>query len=82
MIELVKLMMPVPSDVLVLNATVGAALVLQQTPRAVTGAPPSVVIEPPEVAEVNPIEVTTFVISTGMTATTDLAVVVKNSSDP
>ena len=47
MTELVKFPIPVPSDVLVLKATVGAVPVLQQTPRAVIGAPPSEVTDAP-----------------------------------
>jgi hypothetical protein len=49
--ELVKLPVPVPSLVL-LSAVVGLGLVLQQTPRAVTVAPPSSVTFPPESAVV------------------------------
>jgi len=45
-IELVKLPVPVPSMVL-LSLVVGFSDVLQQTPRAVTAAPPSDVTLPP-----------------------------------
>ena len=41
---------PVPSFVLVVKAMVGLAVVLQQTPRAVTAAPPSLATLPPLVA--------------------------------
>ena len=51
MMLLVKLPVPVPSLVLLL-AVVGFWLVLQQTPRAVTVAPPSEVTFPPLVAVV------------------------------
>jgi len=47
---LVNAPVPVPSVVLVLNEVVGFADVLQHTPRAVTDAPPSLVILPPLVA--------------------------------
>jgi len=47
-IELEKLPIPVPSVVLEL-AVVGFCVILQQTPRAVTDAPPSLVIFPPPV---------------------------------
>ena len=49
---LVNIPVPVPSVVLVDKAIVGFAVKLQQTPRAVTGAPPSVVMLPPLVAVV------------------------------
>jgi hypothetical protein len=45
---LVKAPVPVPSTVLVVNAIVGLAVVLQQTPLAVMEAPPSLVIVPPD----------------------------------
>jgi hypothetical protein len=48
---LVKLPVPVPSEVLV-PAVVGVVEVLQQTPRAVIAAPPSLVMFPPPLAEV------------------------------
>ena len=48
-----------------LNTTVGEAFVLQQTPRAETGAPPSAVIEPPEVAVVCVMAVKAVVVRTG-----------------
>ena len=53
--ELVKLPVPVPSVVL-LFAVVGLADVLQQTPLAVTDAPPSEVTFPPLEALVEVIE--------------------------
>jgi hypothetical protein len=62
--------------VLVLNAIVGSADVLQQTPRAVTDAPPSLVILPPLVAVVLVIEDAAVVVSVG------IEVVVKLISSP
>ncbi len=47
---LAKLPIPDPSLVL-LSFVVGFAVVLQHTPLAVTSAPPSAVMVPPEVAE-------------------------------
>ena len=55
-IELVNIPVPVPSVVLVLNTIVGFTDVLQQTPRAVILAPPSLVTFPPLVAVVDVIE--------------------------
>ena len=49
---LVNVPMPVPFVVLVDKAIVGLAVVLQQTPRAVTAAPPSLATLPPLVAVV------------------------------
>ena len=49
---LVKLPVPVPLTVLVVNAIVGLAVVLQHTPLAVMAAPPSEVMFPPLVAVV------------------------------
>jgi len=49
---LAKIPVPVPSIVLVDKAVVGFTAVLQQTPRAVTGAPPSLATLPPLVAVV------------------------------
>ena len=43
---------PVPSVVFVDKATVGFGVVLQQTPRTVTAAPPSLITLPPLVAVV------------------------------
>ena len=76
-ILLVKLPVPVPSDVLVLNAVVAPEVVLQQTPRAVTAEPPSVVIFPPETAVVELIEEIAVVVNAGMVAS---AVVVNVNS--
>jgi len=53
---LVKESEPVPSEVFVARSTVGFAVVLQQTPLAVIGDPPSDVIFPPLEAEVLVIE--------------------------
>ena len=55
---------PVPSVVWFPVAT-GFGDVLQQTPRAVTVAPPSVLILPPLEAVVEVIEVTTVVVKVG-----------------
>ena len=64
-IELLKLPKPLPSVVLVLRVTVAPGTVLQHTPRAVIGDPPSVVILPPEIAVVSAIEVTNVVVIVG-----------------
>ena len=61
---LVKLPEPVPSDVL-LPAVVGVEDMLQQTPRAVTADPPSLVMLPPLLAEVWATEVIAVVVSVG-----------------
>ena len=53
---------PVPSVVFVVNATVGFSDVLQQIPRAVTAPPPSLVMFPPDEAEVLPIPVIAVVV--------------------
>ena len=79
LILLVKLPIPAPSDVLVLNAIVAPELVLQQTPRAVTAEPPSVVTLPPETAVVVLIEEIAAVVKAGMVA---CAVVVNDNSEP
>ena len=63
---LVKLPEPVPSEVLLL-LVVGPELVFQQIPRAVTEAPPSLVIFPPLVAVVWVIDVIAVVVSVGTT---------------
>jgi hypothetical protein len=65
--ELVNAPVPVPFVVLVLNEVVGSADVLQQTPRAVTDAPPSLVIFPPLVAVFCVINDAAVVIRTGIT---------------
>jgi hypothetical protein len=75
---LVKLPAPVPSVVLLL-AVVGLAVALQQTPRAVTDAPPSLVIFPPLVAVVVVIKVIAVVERVGTIAT---VFVVNNISAP
>ena len=56
---------PVPSVVLVVKEIVGLVLVDQTTPLAVIDAPPSVVILPPEMAEVVVIEAIPVVVSVG-----------------
>ena len=78
MILLIKVPVPLPSVVLLL-AIVGFWLVLQQTPRAVTDAPPSLVTFPPKVAPVTKIFVAAVVDTVG---TTGLANVVKVKSLP
>ena len=65
---LVKLPVPVPSDVL-LSEIVGNVLTeLQQTPLAVTAPPPSDVTFPPPVAETDVIDVAKVVVMVGITA--------------
>ena len=56
------------SEVLSGDTIVGFADVLQQTPRAVTGAPPSLVTFPPLVAVLLAIEDTAMVVSVGTVA--------------
>ena len=65
------------SEVLVLNAIVGFADVLQQTPRVVTAAPPSLVTFPPLIVVVLVIEIAAVVVSVGT-----IADVVKLNSFP
>ena len=72
--KLVKLPVPEPSVVLVLNEIVGFADVLQHTPRAVTEAPPSLVIVPPLVAVVLVIDDAAVVVRVGTTGATVLVV--------
>ena len=67
MTELVKLPVPVPSVVRLLEM-VGFWLVLQQTPRAVTAEPPSPVIFPPVMTDVDVIDVNVAVVNTGKAA--------------
>ena len=62
---LVKIPMPVPLIVLVDKAMVGFAVVAQQTPRAVTVAPPLLVTLPPLVAVVIVIAVAAVVVTVG-----------------
>ena len=60
---------PVPVPFVVwLPVTTGLGNVLQQTPRAVTAAPPSVLILPPLAAVVDVMEVTDVVVMTGKVA--------------
>ena len=80
MMALVKIPMPVPSIVLVDKAMVGFAAVLQQTPRAVTVAPPLLVTLPPLVAVVIAIAVAAVVVTVGNAV--DVLVVVKVISLP
>ena len=62
--ELVKIPVPEPSVVL-LSDVVGELIVLQQTPLAVTGAPPSDVIFPPLMADVEVTAVIVDVVNSG-----------------
>ena len=71
--------MPVPSFVLVGKAIVGFDVVLQQTPREIIAAPPSVLIVPPLVAVVFVIAVIAVVVITGIV---DVDTVVKVESPP
>ena len=80
MMALVKIPVPVPLIVLVDNAIVGFAVVAQQTPRAVTVAPPSLVILPPLVAVVIVMAVVVAVVIVGNAV--DVFVVVKVISLP
>ena len=80
MMALVKIPMPVPSIVLVDKAMVGFAAVLQQTPRAVTVAPPSTVTLPPLAAVVIVIAVAAVVVTVGNEV--DVLLVVKVISLP
>jgi len=63
---LVKVPIPVPSDVLLFE-TVGLSEVFQHTPCAVTSAPPSPVTFPPDVAVVWVMADTPDVVTTGGT---------------
>ena len=65
MIELVKDPVPVALLVFVVSATVGPVLVLQQTPRAVTAAPPSLVTFPPPDAADDVMPVIELVVTVG-----------------
>jgi hypothetical protein len=73
---LVNAPVPVPSVVL-LSAVVGSADVLQQTPRAVTAAPPSEVTFPPPAAVAAVIPVIAVVVTVGADV-----LVAKPTSDP
>ena len=64
-ILLVKLPVPVPSEVW-LSLVVGLADVLQQTPLAVTAAPPSLVTFPPLEALFEVIEDAAVVVTVGI----------------
>ena len=64
---LVKLPEPPPSIVLVVNAMVGFCVVLQTTPLAVMLAPPSLLILPPEIAEIGVMAEAALVIRLGET---------------
>ena len=70
---------PVPVPLVVLpSANVGAAVVAQQTPLAVTELPPSSVISPPETADVCATEEAIAVVSVANV----IAVVSKDNSFP
>ena len=71
---LVKMPVPVPLLVLVDKAMVGFTAVLQQTPRAVTVAPPSAVTLPPLAAVAVVIAVIAVVVTVG-NAVVDVVVV-------
>lgn len=61
---------PVPVPLVVwVPVIIGFVVVLQHTPRAVTVAPPSVLILPPPAAVVAVIEVTAVVVSVGIDVT-------------
>ena len=64
MIEFVKLPVPLPLLVLLLDV-VGLEEVLQHTPLVVTGDDPSELTFPPQVAEVDVMFVTEFVLTVG-----------------
>ena len=64
---LVKIPVPVPLLV-VLSDVVGLVVVDQQTPLAVTVAPPSFVTLPPDTADVDVIELTGVVVTVGRIA--------------
>ena len=66
MIALVKVPVPVPSVVCAPDAT-GFILVLQQTPLAVTLAPPSAVTLPPLLAEMVVIKLMAVVVTVART---------------
>ena len=74
---LVKVPVPVPSDVLE-PVVVGPVVVAQQTPLAVTAPPPSALTFPPDVAVVRVIAEATAVVRVGTTT----AVVVNERSFP
>ena len=71
MILLTKIPVPVPSKVFGF-AIVGFGDVLQHVPRAVTVTPPSELIVPPLTADVNVIETTVAVVSTGKVAVAEV----------
>jgi hypothetical protein len=60
-----KLPTPVPSVVLLLEM-VGFVDVLQQTPLTVTAVPPSLLMLPPDTADVSVIELMAIVVSVGV----------------
>lgn len=64
-IELVKVPVPVPPLLVHEFEVVGLAEMLQQTPRAAIGDPPSTVMLPPEVAVVCVMELTATVVTAG-----------------
>ena len=76
---LVKLPVPVPSAVLVLNEVVAPELVLQQTPLAVTADPPSALTTPPDEADEAVIAEIAVVVKAGIVAEAE---VVNINSEP
>ena len=56
---------PVPTTIVLRLPTLGTSDVLQQTPRAVTGAPPSLVTAPPQRAVLIPVVTGTAVVTVG-----------------
>ncbi len=76
---LAKVPTPLPSEVW-LAVISGFGEVLQQTPRSVTGSPPSELITPPDSAEFWVMAVIEVVVKTGAPAGQSL--VVKTSSVP
>ena len=66
---MVSLKAPNPEPIIkLLFANVGFCVVDQQTPRAVTGAPPSLVAFPPTIAELKVIFVAFMVVRVGKAA--------------
>jgi len=63
--ELVKVPVPVPSEVW-LAVMVGLAAVAQQTPRTVTEAPPSELMVPPEEAVVSAMDEAAVVVTVAL----------------
>ena len=77
---LINMPVPVPFNVTLPPVITGFGKVLQQTPRAVTGVPPSAVTLPPPVAVATVIAVIVEVVTVGKAVADD--VVVKIESAP